>query len=166
MTCQLIGYAEVMSDKTRWLTEREQRAWKGLKFMHMRLDGELGRLLAQSSSLTLAEYAVLVALTEDNGGPCRVVELGQVLGWEKSRLSHQLTRMVKKGLVTRTTCEDDGRGAFIDITSGGRESLQAAAPGHVDAVRDLFLNHLTAEQVEALGDIADIVLAQLDKADT
>lgn len=68
-----------------------------------------------------------------------MVPFTRTLGWEKSRLSHQLTRMVKRGLVERTECADDRRGAYVAVTGAGREAITTAAPRHVDDVRRLFL---------------------------
>src|SRR5690606_1554712 len=134
-------------DEVRWLDKRELRAWRSLQFMQMRLEGELARSLAADSGLSYPDYLVLVALTDRPDGPMRLFELGEVLGWEKSRASHQVTRMVKRGLVDKARCESDGRGAHVAITSQGRQAIEAAAPGHVAAVRRLFIDRLTPAQL-------------------
>jgi DNA-binding MarR family transcriptional regulator len=157
-----------MSD-VRWLDEREQRAWRSLQFMQMRLEGELARQLAASSALSYPDYLVLVALTDTPDGRMRLFELADELGWEKSRLSHQVARMTARGLVTKEKCEADRRGAFVVVTERGREEIAAAAPGHVDAVRRLFVDRLSPGQLDAVGDAAEVVLAALgesaDRAD-
>lgn len=95
-------------------------------------------------------------------GRMRLFELGSFLGWEKSRLSHHVARMVKRELVEKEACDDDRRGAFVVITDKGRADIEAAAPGHLATVRRLFVDHLDEHQLDQVGDIAEIVLASLD----
>ena len=147
----------------RWLDERELRAWRSLQLMQMRLDGELARQLAVDSGLSYPDYVVLVALTDRADGRMRLFELAEVLGWEKSRLSHHVGRMADRGLVTKEKCDADRRGAYVVITGEGRRVIEAAAPGHVAAVRRLFVDRLTPAQLDAIGDAAEIVLAALDE---
>lgn len=149
--------------KLRWLNEREERAWRALQFMQMRVEGELARQLAADSGLSYPDYLVLVALTDRPDGRMRLFELAAVLGWEKSRLSHQVGRMVERGLVKKETCDSDRRGAYVVVTNRGRREIEAAAPGHVAAVRRLFVDRLTPEQLDAIGDVAELVLAALDE---
>lgn len=149
--------------KVRWLTEREERAWRALQFMQMRLEGELARQLAADSGLSYPDYLVLVTLTDRPDGRMRLFELGGVLGWEKSRASHHVGRMVDRGLVTKQKCDSDRRGFYVVLTARGRREIGAAAPGHVAAVRRLFVDRLSPEQLDALGDAAESVLAAFDE---
>jgi DNA-binding MarR family transcriptional regulator len=143
----------------RWLSEEEETAWRALQFMQMRLEGELARQLTTDSGLSYPEYVVLVALTDESDGRMRMFELGETLGWEKSRVSHQVTRMAGRGLVKKERCADDRRGAYVVITRRGRKEIEAAAPGHVAAVRRLFIDQLTPTQLAAIGEAAETVLA-------
>jgi DNA-binding MarR family transcriptional regulator len=149
--------------ETRWLDAREARAWRTLQMMQMRLDGELARLLAAESGLSYQDYTVLVALTGQPEGRMRAFELGALLGWEKSRLSHHVRRMAERGLVRKEKCASDRRGSFVSVTAAGRKEIEAAAPGHVTAVRQLFVDRLTGDQLDALADVAETVLAGLDE---
>jgi DNA-binding MarR family transcriptional regulator len=146
----------------RWLDEREERAWRALEFMQMRLESELARQLATESGLSYPDYLVLIALTDQPDGRLRLFELGAVLGWEKSRLSHHVTRMANRGLVEKETCDSDRRGAFVVVTDKGREEIAAAAPGHVRTVRRLFIDLLTADELDTFADAAERVLAGMD----
>jgi DNA-binding MarR family transcriptional regulator len=148
-------------DEVRWLDERELRAWRSLQFMQMRLDGELARQLAADSALSYPDYLVLVALTDRPDGRMRLFELAEALGWEKSRVSHQVARMTDRGLLAKEKCDSDRRGAFVVVTAAGRREIEAAAPGHVAAVRRLFVDRLTPAQLDAIGDAAEVVLAAL-----
>ncbi|HEY0696996.1 MAG TPA: MarR family winged helix-turn-helix transcriptional regulator [Micromonospora sp.] len=146
----------------RWLDETEQCAWRSYLRMHSRLTAQLGRQLQADSGLSLADYEVLVMLTDLPDGRLRPYELQRRLQWEQSRLSHHLGRMQRRGLVERQECPSDARGAFVVVTAAGREAIEAAAPGHVEAVRRYFLDHLTREQVQTLSHLANRVLGQLD----
>lgn len=151
-----------MADRVQWLDEREARAWRALQSMQMRVEGELVRQLAEGSKLSYPDYVVLVALTDRPDSRMRMFELASVLGWEKSRVSHHIARMVSRGLVDRERCGEDRRGAFVVATALGRREIASAAPGHVAAVRRLFVDVLTPEQLDAVGDAAEAVLAGLD----
>jgi len=151
-----------MDDDVRWLDEREARAWRSLQFMQMRLDAELARRLAAESTLSLQDYVVLVALTEQPDGRLRSFELSRILGWEKTRLSHHVGRMVQRGLVAKEECPSDRRGLFVVATPGGRREIERAAPAHLGHVRRLFIDLLSADELEVLGDVSLRVLGALD----
>jgi DNA-binding MarR family transcriptional regulator len=146
---------------TRWLSEAEQRAWRGLLQMTTKLEAQLNRELQEAGGLSLADYDVLVPLSEAPQGRLRVFELASDLGWERSRLSHHLGRMQRRGLVTREDCAADGRGSFIVLTDDGLRAIEAAAPGHVASVRKHFIDLLTHEQVEMLGAVTSTVVDRL-----
>jgi DNA-binding MarR family transcriptional regulator len=94
----------------------------------------------------------------------RVLELARALRWEKSRLSHQLTRMGQRGLIERSNCTEDRRGAFVVLTDAGRSAVDAAAPKHVESVRRYLFDGLTPDQVDALAAISGGVISRLDDA--
>jgi DNA-binding MarR family transcriptional regulator len=147
---------------TRWLDESEQHAWRGYLRMQGRLSARLNRELQADSGLSLADFDVLVHLTDVATARVRVSELARALQWEKSRLSHHVARMEKRGLVAREECADDGRGAYVVLTPAGRTAIDGAAPPHVEVVRRLVFDTLTPEQIRVLGEISDQVLARLD----
>lgn len=147
---------------TRWLSGDEQRAWRGLLTMNARLMARLNRELQESSGLSLADYDVLVALTDVTGRTLRMGELGQALQWEKSRLSKQVSRMAARGLVTRRGGSDDGRATHVDLTESGRRAIESAAPDHVELVRRLVFDQLSPAQVEQLAGICRAVLIHLE----
>jgi DNA-binding MarR family transcriptional regulator len=133
-----------------WLTEQEQRLWRAWLEVGSGLSAALHRDLQASSGLSLPDFDVLVRLTEADEGRVRVSELARLLGWERSRLSHHVTRMERRGLVVRDDCVDDGRGAYVVVTPEGRRAIEAAAPHHVRTVRRLFVDELTPDEVAAL----------------
>ncbi|WP_068923543.1 MarR family winged helix-turn-helix transcriptional regulator [Planobispora rosea] len=147
-----------------WLDDDQQRAWRAYLRMQGRLSAALNRQLQASCGLSLADYDVLVHLTDAAEGRLRPYELQRALDWEQSRLSHHLSRMHRRGLVEREECAEDGRGAFVVLTEAGREAITTAAPGHVETVRNLFFDVLSPDQVDALQRLATQVLTRLDAA--
>jgi len=146
-----------------WLTAEEQHAWRSFVRLHERLGGRLARLLQTESNLSAADFAVLVNLTDVPEGRRRYQDLALALEWEKSRMSHHIARMAGRGLVVREECLEDGRGAFVVITERGRTAIEAAAPLHVEAVRALFLDHVTPSELRTLGEVFARVIAKLDE---
>ena len=145
----------------RWLDDREQQAWRGYLAMQTELQAHLNRRLQADSGLSLSDFAVLVTLTDTADGRLRAGELAEALQWEKSRLSHHLARMQRRGLVERQECPDDARGAFVAVTEEGRRAIERAAPPHVETVRDLVFDVLAPDDVDALARISDAVLTRL-----
>ncbi len=139
--------------QTRWLNEQEQRMWRGFQGMWRNLDRALERDLMEAA-LSAADFSVLVPLSEAPEHRLRARDLGCILDWDRSRLSHQIRRMEQRELLTRSSCPTDARGTFIELTKHGWEMLQQAAPGHVQAVRANFFDVLTDAEVEALDDLS------------
>jgi DNA-binding MarR family transcriptional regulator len=149
----------------RWLDEREQGAWRGYGQMHRRLDRVLGQRLLRDSGLSSSDYELLVPLSEAPGAQLRARDLARTVDWEKSRLSHHLSRMVQRGLVERRDCPTDARGAFIALTDAGRRAIEGAAPQHVEAVRQNFIDLLSAAEIDVVKTIAERVLERLERLD-
>lgn len=147
----------------RWLDEREARVWQAHLNMQRELMGELERQLFRESGLSGAEYAILVPLSESPDGVLRARELGTQAGWDRSRLSHQVSRMEKRGLVVRENCSEDARGSMVRLTDEGRAAIEAAAPDHVAAVRRYFFDPLTDDELDTLGTLFDRILSGLPR---
>src|SRR5947209_9928751 len=156
--------SELTVDSPRWLEQREQVAWRAYLDMTARLTARLNREMQEQCGISIADFSVLVQLSEHVDARMRVLELARAIGWEKSRLSHQLTRMQQRGLIDRSNCNEDRRGAFVVMTDQGRATVEAAAPRHVEAVRRYVFDELSPAQVEALGVIARTVVERLDAA--
>jgi len=129
--------------------------------MRALLDLQLTRDLARDSGLSEADYDVLSNVSEAAGHSMRLGDLAAHMLWSKSRLSHHVARMERRGLVARQDDPSDGRGAVLTLTEAGWQAIRDAAPGHVESVRRHFLDLLTAEQVQTLADISETVLAHL-----
>jgi DNA-binding MarR family transcriptional regulator len=149
-----------MDSEIRWLTAQEQHLWRGWLKLNAELASTLQRELQQDAGLSMPDYEVLVHLTDNPEGRVRVTELAGLLQWERSRVSHHIKRMERRGLVERAQCSEDGRGAFIVITPQGRAAIEEAAPGHVMAVRRLMFEALSEEEKVALAAVIDKLLAR------
>ncbi|XGP74518.1 MarR family winged helix-turn-helix transcriptional regulator [Actinokineospora auranticolor] len=119
------------------------------------------RQLSRDSGLSIADYALLVPLSEAGDGLVRSRDLGAAVGWERSRLSHQISRMEKRGLVRRENCPDDARGCMVRLTDEGRAAITAAAPAHVDTVRHFFFDSLTDTEIDTLDSVFTRLLDRL-----
>jgi DNA-binding MarR family transcriptional regulator len=148
----------------RWLDQREAHLWQAYRDLQRELRNALDRQLVHAAGLSGPEYALLVPLSEAPGGRLRARDLGSMVGWDRSRISHQLSRMGHRGLVTREPCPDDARGSMVRLTPAGRSAIEAAAPNHVATVRRLFLDPLSDDELDTLATLFDRLLAGL--ADT
>src|ERR1700722_18477384 len=146
-----------------WLSDDEQGAWRTYLRMSSLLPAALNRQLQQDCGLTLPEYEVLVQLSEAPEHRLRPFQICEALNWEQSRLSHQLTRMERRGLVSRQECAADGRGAFIELTAAGADAIAAAAPRHVSTVRGLIFDQLSGAQRTAFEEACAAILTALSE---
>jgi DNA-binding MarR family transcriptional regulator len=151
-----------MRSDVRWLTAQEEGVWRRWLTLNARLSATLHKELHDDAGLSMPDYEVLVHLTDSQEGRIRVTDLARLLQWERSRVSHHVTRMEGRRLVQRVECAEDGRGAFIVITPQGRAAIERAAPGHVNTVRRLVFDALTPQEVGAFATIIDKALAHLD----
>jgi DNA-binding MarR family transcriptional regulator len=151
--------------KPQWLDEREAHLWRSWLRLNQELLSALEEQINREGGLSGADYAVLVPLSAAPDGMLRARELGREILWDRSRLSHQLGRMEKRGLVVREECVEDARGAMVRMTDAGRAAIQRAAPGHVAATRRHFFDHLSNKEVDQLTTVFDRVLANLDGDD-
>jgi DNA-binding MarR family transcriptional regulator len=153
--------AAVVDAPTRWLDEREAEAWRAVRELGQPLWAALGREIQRDSGLSIADYEVLVVLSGAPDGVLPYRELARSTEWEKSRLSHHVTRMEQRGLVARQECPDDARAAHILLTPAGRQAIERAAPGHVAEVRRLLIDSLSQEQLDLLAAIGRDLRARL-----
>lgn len=140
-------------DEPNWLTAEEQAAWRNYVNGNGRLMDVLNRNLQERHGLSLAEYRILVLLSEASDGSLRMSELADGVLSSRSRLTHQIRRMEEQKLVVRGSCPDDGRGVLAAVTDEGRRRLAEAAPTHVRDVRSNLIDLLSQSQVKALAQI-------------
>ncbi len=136
--------------------------WANYQRMRLLLAGRISRELTQKTGLSDADFDILTALMESQAESVRAIALRCGLDWEKSRLSHQLRRMESRGLVSREECTEDNRGTVIRLTAKGRKLAQEATQYHQEIVNTYFYQVLTLEQLEALNQISEAILSELN----
>jgi DNA-binding MarR family transcriptional regulator len=141
-------------DEPEWLTEDEEAAWKTLAGVLFLLPAALDSQLHRDAGLAMADYMVLVMLSEQDGRCMRMSELATSASTTQSRLSRIVARLEAAGYVTREMAPDDRRAVVATLTDAGYAKLVAAAPGHVAEVRRMVFDRLTPAQVVALNDVA------------
>ena len=132
-----------------WLTDEEQQAWRATVQLSQLLLRQLDRDLT-AYDLNGRDYEIMVELSEAPEHRLRMTDLADATTQSRSRLSHQITRMEKRGLVRRDDCEGDKRGTFAVLTKAGFDAIERVAPHHVEQVRRHFIDRLTAEQLEEI----------------
>jgi DNA-binding MarR family transcriptional regulator len=116
----------------------EARLWRDFVVLRQRVDRALEQRLQRDAGISVADFEILTTLCRADDGQLRPGSLGELLGWEKSRLSHQVTRMEARGLVARRDCPTDQRGTWVTITDSGHSAAAAAMAGHAEVLKDSF----------------------------
>jgi DNA-binding MarR family transcriptional regulator len=143
-----------------WLSPREHRAWRAFIDARHQVGVRLNRGL-QESGLSGADYEVLALLSALDGDRMPARDLCNALGWEKSRLSHQVRRMQKDGLISREPNPADARSTLVCLLPAGRAAIEKAAPGHVADVRRNFIDLLTRAELDMLATLNERILHHL-----
>jgi DNA-binding MarR family transcriptional regulator len=143
---------------THWLDADQQRHWRAWISASTLLRERLSRELQEAHGLTLADYEILVRLSEAPRRQLRMSVLAENTLASRSRLTHQIDRLERDGLVSRQQCPDDRRGQLAVMTDRGWQALVAAAPTHVAGVRRHLVDALTPDQFAALGDACSMVV--------
>jgi DNA-binding MarR family transcriptional regulator len=135
--------------------------WQSYLKLNEQLYACLEQGLVRDSGLSGSDYKVLVSLSAAPCGLLRARDLGTEIGWDRSRLSHHIARMEKRGLVAREECAEDGRGLMVRLTDVGRKAIEGAAPGHAEKVQRSFFDHMSKDELETLKVVFERVLAGL-----
>ncbi|MCG7259784.1 MULTISPECIES: MarR family winged helix-turn-helix transcriptional regulator [Corynebacterium] len=149
-----------MTADTRWLTESEQDLWRHILASIRKINRGMEETLLACGDISAAEFSVLVSLSEAPAHTRRLRELCTELEWDRSRASHQITRMEKRGLVRKEKCAGDARGVEVVMTKSGRERLEAAVPEHVESVRRMVFDHLDPADAPAVLRFCEGVLSE------
>lgn len=150
------------SGEPRWLSEDEQRAWRGLAAVMQLLPSALDRQLRAEAGITHIDYMILAMLSEAPDRRLRMSRLADITSASPSRLSHAVSRLEDRGWIERCPAETDRRGQIAQLTDDGWAFVVETAPGHVAEVRRLVFDHLDDEQVAHLEEIARRVLEAID----
>ena len=147
--------------ETRWLDAEQQHNWRAFIVGSTLLMDTLDRELRQAHGVSMAEYEILVRLSESPGRTLRMAEIAESMQHSRSRVTHTVSRMEKSGLIRREAAEDDKRGVDAVMTAKGWELLQAAAHTHVTGVRAHFVDVADPADYDAMGRVMNAVSDQL-----
>jgi DNA-binding MarR family transcriptional regulator len=153
-----------MTDLARtayWLDPAQQRSWRALIMGTTLLMDRLDEDLRRSFDLSLAEYEILVRLSESPDHRLRMAQLADALAHSRSRVTHTVARMEHAGLVKRAASPEDRRGVVAAMTPKGHKLLVRVAPVHVNGVRDHLVDLVSPEDFEAVGRVFDTVADHL-----
>lgn len=137
-----------MASEVRWLNDDEQEFWRAMLAASRKITRGIEETLLAGSDLSSSEFAVLVSLSEAEERQLRLRDLCLNLNWDRSRTSHQITRMERRGLVQKRKSPGDARGVVVALTDEGLRRLEQAAPEHVESVRRLVFDHMRPEDAE------------------
>lgn len=149
-------------DRAAMPTPEELKTWRSFIETVEVLRAQLGGRLQSESSLSTGDYQVLLALNEADDKTLRASSLASVICWERSRLSHHLGRMEKRGLVMRKRCPDDAHGVEVHITDAGTNAYRSASYPHLRAIRELFIEALSPEQLTHAAALTQALRAHLN----
>lgn len=136
---------------TQWLDAEQQRDWRAFVEGSIRFIDLLDWTLRQGHNLSLAEYEILVRLSETDERSMRMSELAELAYYSRSRLSHRISRMETRNLVRRESTTEDKRGVLVRLTEMGYEALRRAAPDNLRTVREHFIDVIESEDLRAIG---------------
>jgi DNA-binding MarR family transcriptional regulator len=139
------------------LSDVEQQAWRTFIESSWQLHTRLEEDLRDATGLSMNDYHVLVVLSETPERRLRMGELAGRLVFSPSRITYQINSMVKRGMVRKEACPEDGRGQEAVLTDEGMAALEAAAPLHLITVRDRFIDRLDADELAVIASVFDKV---------
>lgn len=148
-----------------WLDDESMEAWLAYVRLRMRVEGEIAIGL-ERDGLSGADYEVLTSLSAQPDGAMRAKDLAKMISWHKARLSRQLARMDKRGLVTRCQAPEDARGVLVTLSDAGWSALRTAAPNHAALIKRIFADQLTPTERTSLISLSTKVIAAVDREES
>lgn len=147
------------------VSEESWDAWRDYYRAGRDLIRAFDRRLQDDAGISYPEYLLMLVLLRAPERRLRIGELADELAWEKSRVSHQVTRMSARGLVERRACESDGRGVWVGLTADGSRTLLEATRDHTDAIRSWFFDVINPDELHVLRTLSQRILTTLADAD-
>ena len=147
--------------KTNWLTDEEMRLWRAFITAYSGMGSAVDASLKRTNGMNLDDYEVLVLLSESESQRLRMSELSTSILHSRSRLTQRVDRLEKRGFVSRAKVDADARGTWAVLTDDGHAALAAAAPSHLQHVREYFFDHIEDEDMPAMTRSLEQVAEQL-----
>ena len=144
------------------VSDEEWETWQSFHAMRRKLDLALERQLQRDAGVSVADYGVLISLFHAPDRQLRGRDLGAKLSWEKSRVSHQISRMEKRGLVERRECETDARGSWVGLTADGKRAVLGAMRDHAATLQRYFFDLLEPAELAAIKAVSSRITAAVD----
>ncbi|WP_346232681.1 MarR family winged helix-turn-helix transcriptional regulator [Parafrigoribacterium mesophilum] len=144
------------------LTGAEWDAWRSFSSMRRRLDRALEFELQHGCDVSLSEFEILLALSRAPDQQLRIKDIAQRIDWEKSRVSHQVTRLERRRLLVRSICETDARGWWVTLTPAGVQAVSRAVGAHQNAVRRYFFDVLQEGEELRINELSTRVVDAID----
>ncbi|MBF4514185.1 winged helix-turn-helix transcriptional regulator [Plantibacter sp. VKM Ac-2885] len=144
-------------------TKAELQVWRAFIETSEQVRNAVAARLQEDSGLSTGDYTVLLALSEHPEQRIRSSQLATDIAWERSRLSHHLGRMERRGLIHRDAVAGDSRGAEVVLTAAGAQLFRAGSPPHLHAVQDVFVRALSPSQLAAVDDAMRSLSAHLER---
>lgn len=135
-----------MTNSPRWLDEDQQETWQDLLTIVVGLPMLLDRQLLQDAGISNFEYSVLARLSMSQKWTMRLSDLATDCNSTLPRMSKVMVRFEQQAWVNRSPDPDNGRYTLATLTEVGMGKVVDSAPGHVEQVRDLVFEPLTATQ--------------------
>lgn len=151
-----------MASTTPWLSAVQQKIWRSFLGATTVLNERLDRDLRAKHGISLAEYEILVRLSESSDHSVRMAELAEAVAHSRSRITHTVSRLEKMNLVERNQSTKDGRGVRAHLCDRGARMLEEAAPTHVTGVHEYLIEGSTDHDLEAFGRVMENVRHRLD----
>ncbi len=145
-------------------TMEQMRIWRGYVETAEILHSRLGKQFQSESGISSSDYAIMVTLSEEAGWRLRPSELANRIEWDRSRLSHHLKRMEKRGLIRYETCPTDSRGSFIVLTDDGFKDFRRSSIPHLQFVKELFIDALNDDELAHVDAVTSTLRAHLGLA--
>ncbi len=142
-------------------TMDQMRIWRNYLETAEVLRSRLGKQFQSESGLSFGDYTVMLALSEAPKRQMRPSELAELIEWDRSRVSHHLKRMEKRGLVRRKVHPSDNRGSIIVLTDLGFESFRLSSVPHLQSVRKLFIDVYNDDELAQVDAVTSVLRAHL-----
>lgn len=136
----------------RPLTARDPRLapWRAFLVAHARVSRRLDEELRAEHDVTFAEYDALLTIVRAPGRRIRMGQLADEVLLSKSGVTRLIDRLVGDGLVERSACVADARGAEAVLTDLGLARLRAASKTHLRGISEHFLGIVEPADLEVL----------------